>query len=154
MATVVKASDYVGAGIQFPIASAVTVNEGDLVGLDNTGAVVLADNTTGPVKCRGFAVFPDDVGIKAARVGTATGSVKCAIARCGTLSGFSSQTIDGDVFLDTAGGYTQSAPATAGMIYQKVGYAIAADTVEVLVTAANYAYQDAGATTLAFRGAS
>lgn len=151
MANIVKAWDFLGSGIQFPIKSGSVINQGDLVAIDSNGQVVLADKDTGPVGAHGFAFFPDELGPAAARTGVAALTVKCAIARRGVLNGFTSLTIGANAFLSgTAGGYTTTAPSTNADVYQCVGVATAADTIDVIVQPPLFKFQTSGNSTVGY----
>lgn len=149
MASVVQAWDYIGQGQRFPIKSGVTVANGDLVTLDSNGQVVLADRDA-PVGCTGFASFTDGLNT-AARVGVADLSVFTSIARLGIINGLSGLTIGGCIYTSTtAGGYTGTKTTTDTELRQCVGFAIAADTVQVAIRPNDLKYQTAAASVAAF----
>ena len=105
------------------IATGVTVTKGALCAINSSGNIVLADaNGTEwtDFPARGFAMV------------AGTAGERIALIRKGKLDGFSSLTVGKDVYLsETAGGVVQTAPSDSDDCVQKVGYAIAADTIVV-----------------------
>lgn len=140
----------------YPIKSAEVVNEGDLVGLDSNGQIVVASKTQAAVVIAlGFALFTDEHGTATTKTGVAGLTVKCAIARRGRISGFSGLTVGGRVYLDAAptGGadnYWQTTTFAFNVNdqIQQVGRAISATEIEVNVDQTLIGYQTV-ATTLA-----
>jgi hypothetical protein len=148
MASVKHAWDHVGLGQQFPIKSAVVVANGDLVTLDSNGQVILADRDV-PVSAIGFAHFVDNMSV-GDRTGVAGLTVKTAIARQGIVNGLSSLTIGAPAYLSATGGGYTTATTTDTEHRQCVGFAIAADAVQVSVKPNDTKYQTSGATTVAY----
>lgn len=108
-----------------PITSGVTVTAGDLVGI-TSNAAVLGDNTTGPQKACGIAVFNDDYSGAVSRLGTASNSPTVNIYRRAKIEVSSSQingtpTVGIPVYLHTGGGFTITQPSTNAMLMQAVG---------------------------------
>lgn len=121
------------------------IAEGDLVGIADTNGKFFkadADATQGAAavnKAVGYAV-------KAAALGAMV-----AVAPIATLDGFTSLTVGGLCYLSTtAGGVTQTAPATNTFVRQCVGTARSA--TEILgVVHVPLMYQTAGNSTVAFQ---
>jgi hypothetical protein len=88
----------------FSVKSAEVVNEGDLVSLDSNGQVVVANATSAGVQAMGVAfMVGDDAAAGTTYVtGVAALTKKVGIARQARVSGFSSLTVGGRVYLDAA----------------------------------------------------
>lgn len=101
----------------FNVVAALDIAEGQLCGINTAGTASLADADG----TQGAAVADKAVGwaVKAAKSGTMV-----ALAPIATLDGFSALTKGGPGYLDvTAGGMTQSKPATNLFVIQHVGIA-------------------------------
>jgi len=110
------------------IASGTTFVEGDLVGLNTSGEIVLATGVSGSfIAARGFVITPSTVG----EFGSAKVLTKATYFERGKLGGLSALTPGGTVYLGTAGGLTQTRPAN---YIQEVGYAISATEVILDIT--------------------
>lgn len=122
-----KDTPFVYGGL---IASGVTLAEANLVGINSNGEIVLATNVSGAsqAKARGFVETGNTVGDT---LGGTRPLRRIAFYERGKLGGFSGLTINGDVYLATAGGYTQTKPTAIGTINQVIGYAISATEIIV-----------------------
>jgi len=129
---VVRVRDPLGT---YPIKSGVTVNDGDLVGLDSNGQVVLADADAN-IEALGVAWFGGQEMGRTQRTGVAALTERCPIYREAVLNGYSSLTIGAPGYLSTtAGSITATSPSgTAGSLLQQVATAIASDTWSVRIT--------------------
>jgi len=121
----------------FPVKAATTITEGQLVALDSSGNLVVAQKTQGAVK---QAV---GVAIRAAATNDVIG-----VASVADVEGFSSLTIGGTCYLSTSGGVTQTRPTTANDAIQPVGFALTATRVRFVVTPYFAIAQAAGNSTL------
>lgn len=153
-------SDFVG---NFPIKSGEIVNQGDLVGVDTNGQIVVATKATGgPIKAVGMAFFDDANGTgDFVRTGVAALTVKASVCRRARISGLNSTLVpsidDGlPVYLGeypdgTASNYTCAQSTTAGDKIEVVGYARSATAIEVDVECnTELLRQDAANTTIVY----
>lgn len=150
MATLLSFDKFVG---NFPIKSASVISDGDLVGIDSNGQVLLADqDVAGIVPAVGVAKVSDGSGVTT-RTGVAGLTERCSIYRRARVGGLSSLTIGGNVWLSgTAGGYTQTAVATDTDLRQHVGIAISATEIDVDVTETGiFKFQTAATSTVAYQ---
>lgn len=102
-----------------------TIAQWEAVYLDSSGTWQLADaNGSGTYPCRGLATA-------AYSSGNAAVVLDDGVARNDAWA----WTIGGDVYLSTtAGGLTQTAPSASGDKIQKIGYALSADSIRVMIT--------------------
>lgn len=106
-----------------------TIAQWECVYMGSGGTWLLADaNGSGTFPCRGLAV--------AAYVNTNPAViVDDGVVRNDTWA----WTVGGDIYLSaTAGGLTQTAPATSGDKIQKIGYALTADSIRVNIGSGEY----------------
>jgi len=125
----------------FRAVCAQTIEAGQLVGLNGSGQLVLADaDAATPIEAVGFA-------LERAVAGETIG-----VAQIGRLENPAwSFTPGARLFTSgTAGGFTATAPATAGNIVQPVARALTATKVAVNVQLALAKVQASGSTTVAF----
>lgn len=111
------------------INAGATIAQWEAVYLGSGGTWLLADaNVSGTFPCRGLAV--------AAYVNTNAAIVlDDGIARNDAWA----WTVGADVYLSaTAGGLTQTVPATSGDKVQKIGYALTADSIRINIGSAEY----------------
>ena len=112
------------------IASGVTIVEGDLIGLNSSGNIILATSVSGGnVHARGFALTDKVMGA----FGNTKTLTRMAFFDVGKVGGYSSLTIGGAVFLGAAGDITQTEPST-GKVRQVVGFAVSATEVMFNIT--------------------
>lgn len=135
------------------------VNEGDLVGLDTNGFVVVASKTTGAiVKALGAALFVGNNSTVNVRTGDGT-AMPSGIARKCRIYGINSTTVPGlgkgkPVFLGpvtttTVSNYTCNQTTTNGDALQLVGYVSPDGTyLEIDFTLSGFMYQTAGNSTV------
>jgi len=126
----------------FRITSGATISAGQLVGINSSGAAVLADaDAATPIEAVGFAL-EDCV----------SGDV-IGVAICGRVKDTSwSYTPGAKLWLSgTAGGLATSKPATATNLIQPVGKAIAATEVILNIVPSLAVVQTAGTSTVAFQ---
>lgn len=142
------------SGGQWPIKSAVAVDEGDPVGIDSNGQVVLAD-ADAPVSAIGFAVFGDFGDGKATRTGVAALTVGCSIYKRATvvnIKGGTAMTIGADQFLSNTAATVATAASTASGAYaQCLGTALSATVFDGYAHPAALKVQATGNSTAAFR---
>lgn len=119
------------------VASATTLAEGDLVGVNSSSQAIKADCST-PVSALGVAVRAAD-GSK--------GEYVTVAPQC-TVDGLTSRTIAATEWLSTAGGITETRPTTAGYLIQPLGIAITATKVLYSISPATATAQSAATTTL------
>lgn len=128
----------------FNLIAAVDIEEGQLVGIDTDGKAALADANATPAA--GVASEAIGVAVRTAKAGAAV-----AVAPICTVDGFSSLTKGGKVWLSTtAGGVTQTRPATTGDIVQPVGRAKTATEIKFNVSQTAVKVQAAGSSTVEF----
>ena len=98
------------------------------LGVDSSGDALLATNVSGAgVACRGFALTKGVEGSGDYEVDKS----KIKFVRQGKIDGFSGFTIGADVYLGAAGVVSTTVTTGTGKLKQKVGFAIAADTLMV-----------------------
>jgi len=111
-----------------PLASGTTFAEGDLVGLNTSGELVLATGVSGSfIAARGFVLTGSTVGA----FGATKTLTKATYFERGKLNGLAGLTQGGTVYLGTAGGLTQTRP---GNYIQAVGYAVSETEVIIDIT--------------------
>jgi len=107
------------------LASGTTFVEGDLVGLNTSGEIVLATGASASfIAARGFVITDSTVG----EFGATKVLTKVTYFERGKLGGLTGLTKGTAVYLGTAGGLTQTKP---GNYIQAVGYAVS-DTEVIL----------------------
>lgn len=146
----------------FPIKSAEVVNQGDLVGVDTNGQIVVATKASTPVRPLGVAFFDDANGTgDFVRTGVAALTVRASICRECRISGLNSTLVpsldDGlPVFLGelpdgTTTNYTCAQSTTATDAIQQVGFARSATAIDVQVEGGMmFLRQDAANTTVKY----
>ncbi|HEY3281401.1 MAG TPA: hypothetical protein VGN26_03940 [Armatimonadota bacterium] len=129
-----------GNTLTLKAAAAADIAEGKLVGVDSSGNAIVATNASGAI------VQAVGVAVKAAK---GASNQYVAVATWAIVDGFTGLTLSGTVYLDTAGGVTQTRPTTAGTAIQPVGVAVSA--TKVLFSLGSYfaTAQVAGTSTLA-----
>lgn len=113
-----------------PIKSGVNDNITAIIalGVDSNGDALLATNVSGAgVACRGFALTKGIEGSGDYK----TNKRRIEFIRQGKYDGFSGFTIGADVYLGAAGAVSTTVTTGSGKLKQKVGFAIAADTLMV-----------------------
>ena len=126
--TLVAPRDVIPGGI---IKTSEVINEGDLVGMDSNGLIVVATNATaGIIKAIGMAFFEDNNGTGGTRTGD--GTLRCSIARKGKLKGATSTLVPSlgkglPVYLtvvptSTTSNYTCALTSNAGDAIIQVGF--------------------------------
>lgn len=125
------------SAIPFTAAAASAI--GELCGVDSAGKTVLAD-ADAPVLAVGVAVTAGVVGSRH------------AVALAGVVRNAAWTWTPGSTMYlsDTAGGWTDTPPATAADKIQPVGIAISATEIAFNVTPSGLALQAAGTSTVAF----
>jgi hypothetical protein len=114
------------------IKTSEVINEGDLVGLDTNGLIVVASKTQSAiVKAIGLAFFADNNGTGGARTGDGS-TVKCAIAEGALLLNANSTLVPslakgapvylGPVPTSSVSNYTCALTSTNGDAIQQVGF--------------------------------
>jgi len=145
----------------FLIKNAEIVNEGDLVGMDTNGFVVVASKTAGSIiKALGVAFFEGNNSTITSRTGDGT-TQRCSIARYGLMLNANTTLVPGlakgaPVYLgpvptSTVSNYTCNLTSTNGDAIQQVGW-VSDDgtTLEIFVVEAGLKYQTAGNSTVTF----
>lgn len=111
------------------IASGVTIVEGDLLGIDSSGNVVLATAASGGnIHCRGFAIEDKVQGA----FGNTRTLTRMALITVGKVGGYSGLTPGNAVFLGIAGDtipYVTQTEPTTGKLRQVLGYATSATEI-------------------------
>lgn len=137
----------------FPIKSAELVTQGDLVGVDSNGDVLLADMNA-VVEAKGFAYFGGVHPGKTSATGTSVraNSPRVAIYREGKL-GFADEgtlTNGARVYLSaTPGGYKFTQPSVNNELIQEVGWAVSTSEVQVMIRPPIIKFQTSGSSTAA-----
>lgn len=140
----------------FLIKNAEIINEGDLVGVDSNGFVVVASKTAGSIiKPQGIAFFFDNNGTGGARTGDGT-TVLCGICRAARIGGITTTTVPslakglpvylGPTPTTSVSNYTCALTSTNGDAIVPVGY-VSSDGKFLDVTVdinASLEYQTAG----------
>lgn len=122
-----KNRDY---GFGAPIKSGVNDDITAIIalGVDSNGDALLATNVSGAgVTCRGFALSTGVEGSGDYKVNKS----RIEFIRQGKIDGFSGLTIGNDVYLGEAGVVSTTVTTGTGKLKQKLGFAIAADTLMV-----------------------
>lgn len=105
------------------IASGVTLAEGDLVGLNSSGEIVIATNASGSnIVARGVVLTASTVG----QFGATKVLTKITYFERVKLNGLTGLTIGATLWLSTAGAVTGTKPSGTGTTNQVVGYAVSA----------------------------
>lgn len=145
-------SDFVGS---FPIKSGEIINEGDLVGVDSNGQMVVATKAATAVRALGAAFFDDANGTgDTTRTGVAALTVRASIARKMRIRGLTTSIVPalnnglpvflGEVPDGTASNYTCTRSTTDTDAIQQVGFARSATEIDVQVEGAmDFLYQTA-----------
>lgn len=110
-----------GPGVLTATAGSTSIPANAMIYIDAAGLIQLADNTT-PKKATGFAPL--------AISATVAGQV---VMGNGPNAGLSGLSVGDDYFLHTAGTITSTLPSTTGYIVQKVGVAISATELQVIL---------------------
>ena len=98
------------------------------LGVDSNGDALLATNVSGAgVTCRGFSLTTGVEGSGDYEVDKS----RIEFIRHGKIDGFSGFTIGADVYLGAAGAVSTTVTTGTGKLKQKLGFAIAADTLMV-----------------------
>ena len=120
---------YEGGAITGRNAGTGGLTQWQAVYLESGGTWLPADaNGSGTFPCRGLVVA-------AASAGNPAIVLDNGVARNDAWT----WTVGGDIYLSTtAGGLTQTAPATSGDKVQKIGYALTADSIRVFIGAGDY----------------
>jgi hypothetical protein len=126
--TVPTASGLANGTLISAVSAGTTISLANAVYLANTAKWQLAAaDTAGAFPCRGIAVT------------AGTNNTPIDVMVFGLIRNSSwAWTPGGDIYLSTAGTFSQTAPSTSGQIVQKVGYAVAATTMFVNVGAGDY----------------
>ena len=110
-----------GPGVLTATAGSTSIPANAMIYIDAAGLIQLADNST-PKKATGFAPL--------AISSTVVGQV---VMGNGPNAGLSGLSVGDDYFLSTAGTVTSTLPSTTGYIVQKVGVAVSATELQVLL---------------------
>jgi hypothetical protein len=110
-----------GPGVLTATAGSTSIPANAMIYIDAAGLIQLADNST-PKKATGFAPL--------AISSTVVGQV---VMGNGPNTGLSGLSVGDDYFLSTAGTVTSTLPSTTGYIVQKVGVAVSATELQVIL---------------------
>lgn len=88
-------------------------------------------NASGKAAKASYSAEASKATIVALASAAAGSSVNYASPNFGKAAVFSGLTVGGDVFLGATGAVTQSVPTTAGLIQQRLGRAVASNTVDI-----------------------
>lgn len=142
MPRVLQFEDYLG---NYPVKSAEIINNGDLVGIDSNGQLVVASNAAGAVIAAvGVFIMDDEHGGATSRTGVAGLTVRGSVykkARIGNLNSTLVPSITkvglpvllGPVPTATVSNYTCAIPTANTVEVQPVGQNVDATTIEVSV---------------------
>jgi|SRR5579872_550232 len=110
------------AALTLTATAGVAISAGNLVYIDSSGDIQLADNTSTSKQATGFA--------PSAISSSASGQVVLFI---GTITGLTSLTTGSQYYLGTAGGITPTAPSSSGDLIQTVGFASSSTVLQFRV---------------------